>query len=92
MQNIALWNERDISHSSADRIIFADASTTLGFMLYRLKDILSSLVVNTERMAKNVSEHGAGTDSQRDMLRLILGGKSRKEAHAAMREKTQRRD
>lgn len=92
MQNIALWNERDISHSSADRIIFADASITLGFMLDRLKGILGSLVVNAARMGRNALEHGAGIDSQEEMLYLIREKKmSRKEAHAAMREKTHNR-
>jgi adenylosuccinate lyase len=85
MQNIELWNERDISHSSSERIIFPDAVTTLGFMLHRLKDVLFSMRVNTDRMAENIEKYGVGMESQKKMLKLINQGSTRKEAHALMR-------
>lgn len=86
MQNIALWNERDISHSSAERIIFPDAVITLGFMLERLNDIFQSLVVNDEQIVCNLLEYQGQTKSQERMLTLIRDGLSRKEAHTALRQ------
>lgn len=85
MQNIALWNERDISHSSAERMIFPDATTLLGFMLYRLQGLLSCLAIDTERMGENIERFGTGIDSQEIMLTLIDVGRTRKEAHAFLR-------
>lgn len=87
MQNIALWNERDISHSSAERMIFPDAVILLGFMLHRLKDILQFIVVNESRMQHNIEMHWELLDTQQEMLTLIDNGASRKEAHAIMRNK-----
>lgn len=83
MQNIVLWNERDISHSSAERYIFPDAAVTLGFMLRRLQKVLSGLVVHQERIATKVQT--TPTDSQAAMLRLIDEGMTRSEAHEKMR-------
>ena len=90
MQNVALFNERDISHSSAERIIFPDAAILLGFMLKRLIGIIESLVVDTDRMKDNIERFGKGTSAQKEMLSLIDGGMTRKEAHALLRNKYRR--
>ena len=90
MQDIALWNERDISHSSAERIIFPDAAVIMGFMLKRLADIVEFLVIDTGRMSDNIKRFGSGIDSQQQMLDLIKAGSTRKEAHALLRAQTGR--
>ena len=90
MQNIALWNERDISNSSVERIIFPDAAVILGFMLKRLKDVVEFLVIDTERMSENIQKFGSGIDSQQQMLDLIKAGSTRKEAHELLRAQNER--
>ena len=87
MQNIELWNERDISHSSAERIIYPDASTALGFMLKRLAGLLTTLQVNKDRIKHNLDKQAQAMSSQAEMLQLIESGCSRSEAHAKMRNK-----
>jgi adenylosuccinate lyase len=80
-ENCLLWHERDISHSSNERVIFPDAHIALDFMLDRLAKILDGLQVNSERMMKNLeSSHGL-VFSQKVLLRLIDAGLGRLEAY-----------
>jgi len=81
MQNIELWNERDISHSSAERIVFPDAAILLGFMLERFKTIIENICVNEDKIKENLAKHSQYMKSQGKMLKLIDEGYSRKEAH-----------
>jgi adenylosuccinate lyase len=80
-ENCALWHERDISHSSNERIIFPDAHIALDFMLHRLAGVLAGLQVYPERMKKNLdSSHGL-VFSQKVLLRLIDAGMGRLDAY-----------
>lgn len=81
MENIVLWHERDISHSSAERIIFPDSLTLIDFMIVRLNNLLSNLVVKEENMAENSNLFGGIVYSQRVMLELIENGLTREEAY-----------
>lgn len=82
MENIALWHQRDISHSSVERIIAPDAFNLLYFMLDRMTNVMSGLVVHTDKMADRVEYALKDWRSQMDMLYLIRkGDASRKEAH-----------
>jgi adenylosuccinate lyase len=85
MQNIELWNERDISHSSAERITFPDASILLGFMIKRLGEVLQHLEVNEVSMCNNLSKYSHLMESQSRMLKYIQKGMSRKEAYEKVR-------
>lgn len=81
MENIVLWHERDISHSSAERIIFPDSLTLVDFMLTRLNNILSNLVVKEKNMLKNSQLFGGIVYSQKVMLSLIDNGLTREKAY-----------
>ncbi|MFH0942071.1 MAG: adenylosuccinate lyase [Chloroflexota bacterium] len=81
MENIALWHERDISHSSAERIILPDACSLLDYGLVLFTDILRSLKVNTRRMKQNLKLSRGLIFSQRVMLALIDRGMSREQAY-----------
>ncbi|MDN4462419.1 adenylosuccinate lyase [Fructilactobacillus sanfranciscensis] len=80
-ENISLWHERDISHSSAERIILPEATTLLDYMLHRFNGILSNLVVFPDRMKENMKITYGLIFSQRVMLELIEKGMSREEAY-----------
>lgn len=81
LENVALWHERDISHSSVERIIGPDATTLLDFMLYRFTDLMDKLVVYSENMWKNLNLTGGIIYSQLVMLKLIEKGMTREEAY-----------
>lgn len=81
LENVALWHERDISHSSVERVIGADATITLDFMLHRLHQVLSTLDVFPERMLKNLHSTGGLYASQTVLLRLIEAGMTREDAY-----------
>jgi adenylosuccinate lyase len=81
LENVALWHERDISHSSVERFICPDATITLDFALARLTSVIDKLVVYPERMAKNLNRMGGLIHSQRVMLALTQAGLSREEAY-----------
>lgn len=87
MQNIELWNERDISHSSAERLIFPDSSIILGFMLKRMTKIIKGLDVNKENIERNLESCRHAIQSQEEMLHLITQGDSRTDAHRKIKEK-----
>ena len=80
-ENIPLWHERDISHSSAERIILPDATMLLDYMLNRLSSILENLVVFEENMIKNINKTNGLIFSQRVMTKLIDRGLLREEAY-----------
>jgi adenylosuccinate lyase len=81
LENVALWHERDISHSSVERIIAPDATIALDFALARLKGLVDRLVVNPERMRANLESLGGLPDSQRFLLALTQSGMSREAAY-----------
>ncbi len=82
MENVALWHERDISHSSVERFIGPDACITLDFALARLTRVVDKLLVYPERMAKNLDRMGGLVHSQRVLLALTQAGLSREDAYA----------
>lgn len=82
MENVALWHERDISHSSVERFILPDAFITLDFMLNRLSDLIKNLVVYEKNMMKNLELTGGLVFSQRILLELPKKGLSREEAYS----------
>ncbi len=81
MENVALWHERDISHSSVERFIGPDACITLDFALARLTGLIDKLLVYPERMRKNLDRMGGLVHSQRVLLALTQAGVSRDEAY-----------
>ena len=81
MENVALWHERDISHSSAERIIAPDATIALDFALWRLTGVIDRLVVCPEAMRANLDLLGGLVHSQRVLLALTQAGMSREEAY-----------
>jgi adenylosuccinate lyase len=81
LENVALWHERDISHSSVERMIAPDATATLDFALARLASIIDKLVVYPANMQKNLERLGGLVHSQRVMLALTQKGLSREEAY-----------
>jgi adenylosuccinate lyase len=82
MENVALWHERDISHSSVERFIGPDATITLDFALARLTSVVDKLLVYPERMHKNLDRMGGLVHSQRVLLALTQAGLSREESYA----------
>ena len=84
MENVALWHERDISHSSVERMIAPDATVTLDFALSRLADVIDKLVVYPERMQRNLDLLGGLVHSQRVMLELTQAGLVREDAYRAV--------
>ena len=82
LENVALWHERDISHSSVERMIGPDATVTLDFALARLAGIIDKLVVYPESMQKNLDKLGGLHNSQRVLLALTQAGASREDAYA----------
>jgi len=82
LENVALWHERDISHSSVERFIGPDATITLDFALARLMSVIDKLVVYPERMQKNLDRMGGLVHSQRVLLALTQAGLSREDSYA----------
>jgi adenylosuccinate lyase len=81
LENVALWHERDISHSSVERYIGPDATITLDFALARLTSVMDKLVVYPERMQKNLDRMGGLVHSQRVLLALTQAGASREDSY-----------
>ena len=82
LENVALWHERDISHSSVERFIGPDATITLDFALARLTGVVDKLLVYPERMQKNLDRMGGLVHSQRVLLALTQAGVSREDAYS----------
>ena len=81
LENVALWHERDISHSSVERYIGPDATITLDFALVRLTGVVDKLLVYPARMEKNLNKMGGLVHSQRVLLALTQAGVSREDAY-----------
>jgi adenylosuccinate lyase len=81
MENMPLWHERDITHSSVERIIIPDSTTLLHYMLHKLHEVLSNLVINTDRMRRNLDLTRGLIFSQRVLLALTERMPSREEAY-----------
>ncbi|MGC8545905.1 adenylosuccinate lyase [Athalassotoga sp.] len=81
MEDISLWHERDISHSSVERVIFPDATSLIYFMAEELNRMIKGLVVDEKRMRSNIYMTGGLVFSERVLLKLIENGMSREEAY-----------
>jgi adenylosuccinate lyase len=81
LENVALWHERDISHSSVERMIGPDATITLDFALDRLANVIDKLIVYPDRMRANLDRLGGLINSQRVLIALIESGLSRDDAY-----------
>ena len=90
LENVALWHERDISHSSVERFIGPDATITLDFALGRLTGVIDKLLVYPERMQKNVDRMGGLVHSQRVLLALTQAGASREDSYLLVQRNAMR--
>jgi adenylosuccinate lyase len=84
MENVALWHERDISHSSVERVIMPDSTILIDYMLAKVTDLIRDLVVYPDRMARNLELTGGLVYSQRLLLALIDKGAQRKDSYEAV--------
>jgi len=84
LENVALWHERDISHSSVERVIMPDSTILVDYMLARVTDLVKNLIVYPERMQRNLDLTGGLVYSQRLLLALIDKGAQRKESYEAV--------
>ncbi len=87
IENIVLWHERDISHSSVERVIIPDAFTLADYMLTKLNSILSGITIHTDKMMKNIEMSRGLIFSQRLLLKLIKSGVPRAKAHLMIQGK-----
>ncbi len=90
MENVALWHERDISHSSVERMIGPDATVTLDFAIARMSAVVEKLVVYEDMMRRNLDSLGGLVFSQRVLLGLTQAGMSRESAYAAVQRNAMR--
>jgi adenylosuccinate lyase len=90
MENVALWHERDISHSAVERIVGPDATATLDFALNRLADVIEKLLVYRENMRRNLDRLGGLVHSQRVLLALTQAGVSREDAYRLVQRNAMR--
>ncbi|MBC7339988.1 MAG: adenylosuccinate lyase [Firmicutes bacterium] len=86
LENVALWHERDISHSSVERVVIPDATTAVDYMLHTFTRVVEGLRVYPERMAANVYAGGGLAFSERVLLALVERGMSREEAYGVVQE------
>ncbi len=86
MEDVPLWHERDISHSSVERVIGPDATVTLHFMLRRLRGLVADLVVYPENMKRNLAKSGGLYFSQKVLLALVESGLSREESYSRVQK------
>ncbi len=82
LENVVLWHERDISHSSAERVILPDSTILLHYMLVRFERLVRDMVIHRERMVQNLEMTQGRIYSQRLLLELIKAGKTREEAYS----------
>src|SRR2546423_2075239 len=90
LENVALWHERDISHSSAERIILPDSSILLDYMLVKLRELVERLQVYPEQMERNLEMSKGLYFSQSVLLALTKGGAERKGAYEAVQRAAMR--
>ena len=86
LENVALWHERDISHSSVERMIAPDTTVTLDFSLNRLSDVIDNMIVYPTHMSKNLDQFGSLIYSQRLLLALTLKDISREDAYKIVQD------
>lgn len=86
LENVALWHERDITHSSVERVILPDSTIALDYMLYQFTRIVSNLLVYPENMRRNLEKTGGLIFSQALLLALAKAGKTREEAYALVQK------
>jgi adenylosuccinate lyase len=86
LENVVLWHERDISHSSVERVIGPDATVTLDFALNRLAGVIDKLVVYPKTMRKNLDRLGGLVHSQRVLIALTQKGMAREDAYRAVQK------
>ena len=90
LEDVALWHERDISHSSVERIILPDSTILIDYLLHRTLELVQGMTVDERRMQSNLElTHGA-LFSQRVLLALVAGGMSRDDAYRLVQELAQR--
>ncbi len=82
LENVALWHERDISHSSVERVAFPDAFILTHFMLSEITDLVANMLIHTDNMTRNMNLYGGVVFSQRVLLALVGKGMNREEAYA----------
>jgi adenylosuccinate lyase len=90
VENVALWHERDISHSSVERVTLPDATILLDYAQHRAIGLVDGLVVHADRMRANLDATSGALYSQRALLALVEGGRSRDEAYRIVQENAQR--
>jgi adenylosuccinate lyase len=90
LEDVALWHERDISHSSVERMIAPDATTTLAFMLDRAADLVEGLVVSTRNMKRNLDSAGEVYFSEAVLLALVESGMPRQQAYSVVQDNATR--
>ncbi len=90
LENVALWHERDISHSSVERVIIPDSTTALHYMLVKLHNVIRGLQVYPERMRANLERTGGLIHSERVLLALVGKGLTREEAYAVVQRNAMR--
>ena len=90
LENIALWHERDMSHSSVERVILPDSFLLIHYMFVKVRGIIEGLVVHEERIAKNLSLTRGAIYSQILLVELIERGMARSTAHEAIKGAAQR--
>jgi adenylosuccinate lyase len=86
LENVALWHERDISHSSVERVIIPDSTILVDYMLHRLTGILSGLQVYPERMMENLNRSYGLYNSQNMLISLTEKGMTREDAYALVQK------
>jgi adenylosuccinate lyase len=89
-ENVALWHERDISHSSVERVILPDATTLLDYAQHQATRVVEGMRVHAERMRENLEATHGALYSQRALLALVEAGRSRDEAYRIVQEAAQR--
>ena len=90
VENVALWHERDISHSGAERVILPDATILLDYMQHLAIRVVRGMVVHEDRMRENLDSPTARCSRQRVLLALVEGGLTRDEAYRIVQEDAQR--
>lgn len=90
MENVTLWHERDISHSSVERVIIPDSTTVLDYMLYKFTNIMENLIVYPENMKKNLDRTHGLVFSQRVLLALVDKGLTRERAYELVQRNAMR--
>ena len=90
LENVALWHERDISHSSVERMIAPDATITLDFALARLTNVINNMLVYPEAMQANLDQLGGLVHSQQVLLALTQKGASREDSYVMVQRNAMR--